>query len=475
MRRFLGIATVAVAGLLALPGCGRTPPTPPPPSPSPTPTPTPAQTPPPSPTPTPTPFVKRKPMDAGMLFNGLQYKWSVNTTPGETAARDREKDGSYRLELNLNIAVPRPATTVEDLKAANPQLPSVLPSLPLLLESARVSPDFAGLYERKMDWLKERLERLDQILSRHNYYDCDTILELRHPQTGRRALLVQGDMDVNVDGSDGDRNIEVDGSGQFFQPQTSYRWPKTTVRPNPFIAKFQERIEKASQELAQPTLADARRDELKSQVAEWKRQVADLKSASFLVSKTDPSVVLPGFMMRSGAASIGDYAVVIHGDKLYPAIVGDAGPSYKAGEASLRLCNEIKDSGTPLARPVSDLSVTYLVFPGSADPQRVAPDLDRWHARCGELLAEIGAPGAPLHRWENIVPPWPTPTPSPSPSPSPAASPQASPAPSAAPDASPALSPATNAAPPPNPPPGLSAPWNVSPGGVPTSASKSGN
>ena len=480
MRRSSGILTFVLAGLFVLPGCGRTPP-PPPPPPSPTPAPTPAQTPPPSPTPTPTPFVKRKPMDAGMLFNGLQYKWSVKTTPGETAARDREKDGSYRLELNLNIAVPRPATTIEDFKAANPQLASVLPSLPLLLESARVSPDFAGLYERKMDWLKERLERLDQILSRHNYYDCDTILELRHPQTGRRALLVQGDMDVNVDGSDGDRNIEVDGSGQFFQPQTSYRWPKTTGRPNPFLAKFQERIDKASQELAQPALADARREELKAQVAEWKRQVADLKSASFLVSKTDPSVVLPGFMVRSGAASIGDYAVVIHGDKLYPAIVGDAGPSYKAGEASLRLCNEIKNSGTPLARPVSDLAVTYLVFPGSADAKRAAPDLDRWHARCGELLAEVGAPAVPLHRWENIVPPWPTPTPSPSPSPAPAASPSASPAPASSPQPSPGpsavpdASPAASIAPPPNPPAGLSAPWNVSPGGVPTSASKSGN
>ena len=101
---------------------------------------------------------------------------------------------------------------------------------------------------------------------------------------------------------------------------------------------------------------------------------------------------------------------------MYPAILGDAGPSYKVGEASLRLCNQIKDTGTPLARPVSDLAVTYLIFPGSADKERSAPDLDRWHARCSELLAEIGVTNnAALHRWENIVPPWPTPTPSPSP------------------------------------------------------------
>ena len=107
---------------------------------------------------------------------------------------------------------------------------------------------------------------------------------------------------------------------------------------------------------------------------------------------------------------------------MYPAILGDAGPSYKVGEASLRLCNQIKDTGTPLARPVSDLAVTYLIFPGSADKERSAPDLDRWHARCTELLAEIGVTNnAALHRWENVVPPWPTPTPTPTPVTSPLA------------------------------------------------------
>ena len=65
----------------------------------------------PSPTPTPTPFVPRKPMDTGMIFNGLQFKWNVQTLPGETAARDREHDDAYRLELNLKIRMPRAATT----------------------------------------------------------------------------------------------------------------------------------------------------------------------------------------------------------------------------------------------------------------------------------------------------------------------------------------------------------------------------
>jgi len=355
-------------------------------------------------------------MDTGMIFNGLQFNWKVETSLGDTAAQDRERDNAYRLELNLNIRVPRAAVSLEDLQMANPRIGEALPSLPILLQTAKISPDYEDLYRRKMNFLKERLEKIEQILSRHNYYDCDTILELKSPDTGRRALLVQGDMDVNVDGSDGDRNVQVDGSGQFFQPQTSYRWPKTTDRPNPFIKRFEERIAKAEAELAVPGITQTKSRQLRNDITLYQRNISDLKSASFLVSKTDPSVVLPGFMMGGNGPKVGDYVVVVHEDKMYPAILGDAGPSYKVGEASLRLCNEINHTGNPLARPVSDLTVTYLVFPGSADEKRSQPDLDRWHARCTELLADIGVTNnAALHRWENIVPPWPTPTPSPTP------------------------------------------------------------
>ena len=427
----------AVAGLV-LAGCGPSAPPPPPPTPTPMPTPVP------SPTPTPTPFVPRKPMETGMIFNGLQYRWKVETSPGDTAARDREVDNSYRLELKLKIRVPRPATSLQDVRVANARLPELLPSLPLLLESARVSPDYGKIYDLKLAWLKGRLEKIEQILSRHNFYDCDTILQLKHPETGRRALFVQGDMDVNVDGSDGDRNVEVDGSGQFFQAQTSYRWPKTTDRPNPFLKRFEERMAEAEAELAQPETKEVRRQELTERIAASKRQLADLKSASFLVSKTDTTIVLPGFMMRGDGADVpkvGDYAVVIHGDKMYPSMVGDAGPSYKVGEASLRLCDEIRKTGTPLARPVSDLAVTYLVFPGSAEDKRSVPDLEKWHQRCTDLMAQIGVPNAPLHRWEDIVPPWPTPTPMPTPDP--AASPAGQPSPAAPAEPEPTASPTT--------------------------------
>jgi hypothetical protein len=98
--------------------------------------------------------------------------------------------------------------------------------------------------------------------------------------------------------------------------------------------------------------------------------------------------------------------VVIHGSKLYPAIVGDGGPTYKVGEASLRIARQLNPKATPYSRPVSDLKVTYLVFPGSRDPERGPPDFEKWRQRCHELLGEIGGlgEGYQLHLWQDLLP-----------------------------------------------------------------------
>jgi hypothetical protein len=111
---------------------------------------------------------------------------------------------------------------------------------------------------------------------------------------------------------------------------------------------------------------------------------------------------------------------VIYGDGIYPAIVGDIGPNDKVGEASFRIAKQINPQATPYNRPVSDLKVTYLVFPGTADPQFGPPDLEKLSARCQQLVDEIGGASVPLHHWQNIIP---TPTPTPSPTPTPTASP----------------------------------------------------
>ena len=123
---------------------------------------------------------------------------------------------------------------------------------------------------------------------------------------------------------------------------------------------------------------------------------------------------------------MGDYALVIFADAVYPAIVGDVGPNDKAGEASLRIAKQINALSTPYNRPVSDLKVTYLIFSGTADKPFGPPDLDKLQARCEALVKEIGGASVPLHHWENIIPPPPTPTPTPIPS-SPDAIPTSSP------------------------------------------------
>ena len=98
---------------------------------------------------------------------------------------------------------------------------------------------------------------------------------------------------------------------------------------------------------------------------------------------------------------------------LLPAVVGDYGPSIKVGEASLRIARQIDPSASPYKRPVSDLKVTYLIFPDSADAERKAPDYAVWSARCTELISRIGGlgEGVSLHQWEDRLNPKPVPPP----------------------------------------------------------------
>ena len=105
------------------------------------------------------------------------------------------------------------------------------------------------------------------------------------------------------------------------------------------------------------------------------------------------------------APNAGDYAVVVWGKKIYPAIVGDGGPTFKVGEGSLRMARELNPKASPYSRPVSDLKVTYVVFPGSRDKERGPPDYEKWRQRCHELLGEIGGVGEgyELHQWQDLL------------------------------------------------------------------------
>src|SRR5205823_907662 len=209
--------------------------------------------------------------------------------PGVDAMTERVDPESYVLDLKLQARLPSPNKTIEELAKITPQLPTLLPGLTAMLSSDPVSPLFAQLYEMKVKVLRENLARLDQVLSRHNFFDCQTVLQLQHPQSHRKALLLQADMDVDADGSDADR---------------------------------------------------------------------------MPIGTTDPYIGVPGaFAHGNDAPKVGDYALVVFAEAVYPAIVGDIGPNDRVGEASLRIAKQINGLSTPYNRPVSDLKVTYLVFP----------------------------------------------------------------------------------------------------------------
>jgi hypothetical protein len=239
-------------------------------------------------------------------------------------------------------------------------------------------------------------------------------------------------MDVDADGSDSDRLPAGSGTSPNFKPLTSYKWPKKSPIPNSYLAPADERLKRYEAELASKGAAAERKRELKAAISQVRDEMELLKKYSFLIGATDPYIVLPLGLGRADGGKVGDYAVVVFSDRIFPAIVGDIGPADKAGEASLRIAKEINALATPNNRPVSDLKITYLIFPGTAETPFGPPDLEKIQARCEALVNEIGGATVPLHQWENIIPPLPSPTPTPTPIPD--ATPSASMSPGASPD-----------------------------------------
>jgi len=356
-------------------------------------------------------FIPRKDVDVAKLFNGITVKTNLITEQGGFASLERLDPEAYKAEFQLSIRVPKANQTLDELARINKNLPAILPGLEVMLQAAKVSGFYHKLYENKTNRVQNDLTRLSKILDRHNFYDTETILELTHPATQRRALLVQSEMDVVADGSDGDRMPTLDEYiylSDYYQPFTSYAWAKTTKNPNPLLAKWEDRLQKAQDEYAKKGLSASRNRELKVMIDQLKLEVADFKVRSSLIADKDPFIVI-SLLFRGYAdqnkftPQIGDYAAVIHEGKIYPAICGDYGPSFKMGEASLRMAKTINPKATPYIRPESDLKVTYLIFPGTAEKERSAPDLVKWREKCLALLGEVGGVGAgfELHTWED--------------------------------------------------------------------------
>jgi hypothetical protein len=451
----------------------------PPPSVTPSPTPTPTVTPSPTPTPAPTPLpeaiIPYSRKEVARLFSGVEVHSQVESGLGDIASVERKALDSYVLDLQVHVRVPKAAQTIAELSESDPSLPTILPGLAAMLPTSKVSDFYYGLYQLKVESLGRELGRLEQLLSKHNFFDCNTILELTNPQSARKVLLIQSDMDVNADGSDSDRTSDVDGSSANFQPYTSYRWPKRTDQPSEFLGDSQIKLKQAESELVLKTTSPDRKKVLHEQIETLQREIGDLKHFSFLISKADPFVVLPGFILRQAnhafLPKLGDYVVVIYGDKLYPALLGDVGPSYKIGEGSLRLATQLDPRANAYNRPASNLNVTYLVFPATADPTPGPPDLKKMRDRCETLLSEIGGTSGQLWEWVDILAtPTPTPSPTPTASPAPSAteSPVATGSPSATGSPTPSATPSASPTPTPSPTPASSTP---SPSPRPTKAS----
>jgi hypothetical protein len=364
----------------------------------------------PPPPPLPSAFVPRKSVAVSELFNGIKIQTNLQSAEGGLASVERKNDAAYQVTFNVRVTVPKPNTTLPELASLNEHLPKALPGMAAMVPTGRVSGFYHHLYEIKQKAVERNLAQLDKALSRHNFFDCETVLELKHPESGRRVLLMQGEMDVVADGSDGDRMADFDDyvfASTHFQGTTSYSWKKRTKQQNPLVPKYEGRIEETRKKLAAATSA-AQKKSLQGDLEYLQRMITSLKTTSFLIASEDPFIVLPLSMrgyegVEEFAPKLGDYAVVVSGERLLPAIVGDYGPREKVGEASLRIAKEINPKATPYVRPESDLEISYFVFPGTAEKPFGPPDYRLWHERCAALLREIGGvgDGYTLHQWED--------------------------------------------------------------------------
>ena len=350
--------------------------------------------------------------DVRLLRSGIPFKTEIKFDKGGIASRERVDAASYVAYYQLNLRLPAPAKSLAELETSNSHLSKLLPGLSGLLAKAEVSAWYGKLYDNKMARVRKDATLLNELISKHNFFDCETMLNLR-AENGRRVFYLQADMDVVSDGSDGDRlpaMPEAIVNSTHYQPFTSYAWSKKGTVPNPIIAGWERRIKEAEKELADRGTSVERKKWLRERLAYLKRGVADLKSRSFLIAEHDPFIVVPVALLAAHndpfAPKAGDFAVVIYGDKLYPSIVGDGGPSYKVGEASLRIAQQINPRALSNNRPVSDLKVSYVIFPGSRDAERSVPDYAKWRQRCNELLNEIGGigDGYALHDWPDTLP-----------------------------------------------------------------------
>ena len=207
---------------------------------------------------------------------------------------------------------------------------------------------------------------------------------------------------------------------------TSYRWPKKTSNPSPYLGIH--RGEEETDMKPRPRRrapAPTRKRELKGAIAnhaERNQRPEDVQ----LPHRRGRSVHRHSRRLHEGRRREGGRLRGRHSRARQFIPRSSVMSARRIKPAKLRCASRRKSAAaaSPMNRPVSDLKVSYLIFPGTADTPWGPPDFEKIHARCEALVKEIGGAGVPLHKWEDIIPtPTPTPTPTaysqPSPTPSP--------------------------------------------------------
>lgn len=347
-------------------------------------------------------------VDIQQLSNGIPLRTEVVYGIGQSVWDERISADSYAANYQVKIRIPQPAIKMSDLEKNGSRLSLILPGFTSLFAKGAISPYFRTVYDAKIAEVKQNATRLNQMIPKANLYECNTILNFVTDK-GRRMLFIQADMDAAIKGSDGERLSKLPPEqvdSITYNPFTAYHWRVLGDFPNPMIDGWKKRISIGEKELAATTTDLHRKKWIQNRILALKQGVEHMRRYGFLISAYDPYIVLPSYLVNRSndpfSPKMGDYAVVIHGDKVYPCIVGDESHDSSIGEVSARIAREVNPEWNTGIKAVSAPFVNYIIFPNSREIQSKSPDYSLWREKCISLLNEIGGIGHEykVHEWE---------------------------------------------------------------------------
>jgi hypothetical protein len=313
------------------------------------------------------------------------------------------------------ITRPKPLVAAEEIEKLNPGVMQVLPGLRDLVGKATVSPKFKTLYDAKIESVKD-----GNLMSASSFFDCATVLSVKDAKSGRSAVIFQSDMETDTDGSDPVRLSQLSDYddarlSRTYQPILAYSWSKGDAEApvNPFLKYHEETLgqlrmlKKQVDGFAQADRGPIWQDVKKyfeDQVTRLDRRATyyreDLRMRRSLVARLDPFIVVPSTWVDE-KMRVGDYVAVVHAGRIFPCVIGDTGPTTKAGEASQKLAQALNPKASGRVSAVTSVSVTYIVFPGTRSANGV-PDMATYEKDISRLIGEIGGlgSGVKLHSWE---------------------------------------------------------------------------